>query len=380
MSAEMVRRRKHKHEIEGFVLRRDVIATAGKAVADLDLEYSFPLGQRSHGGRACIRRDDLLDVGEPASEQARHPALTTAEFEHALGRAEDLAVPLELFEHDPRLGHLVREGIQRTRSWRLRLRGRPEVDLQTFPTFLFDGHGPPKPWRWCTSSSMGEECADHRFTRFPTTWRNHLRKERPLMVLAPMLRKVLRAAPFAAAQRLVPEHTMNHVRRKLFPMTAREATRVLAGLVAAGAPFVLAGGWGVDALVSELKRKHSDLDIITTPSDLPMLAPALADLGYARTPEVCEGGWWAPETTTFRSVSGGRIEVLVLTTEHLELLAQRAEQMLGHSVDRAPVRGRVGDTEVACLSAELQLAAHDGFAMNRAQRGDFYVIEALVRG
>lgn len=199
------------------------------------------------------------------------------------------------------------------------------------------------------------------------------------MVLAPMLRKVLRAAPFAAAQRLVPEHTMNHVRRTLFPMTAREATRVLAGLVAAGAPFVLAGGWGVDALASELKRKHSDLDIITAPSDLPMLAPALADLGYAWTPEVCEGGWWAPETTTFRSVSGGRIEVLVLTTKHLELLAQRAEQMLGHSVDSAPVRGRVGDTDVPCLSAELQLAAHDGFAMNRAQRGDFHVIEALVR-
>ena len=200
------------------------------------------------------------------------------------------------------------------------------------------------------------------------------------MRAAATLRKVLRATPFAVAQRFVPQDTLDLLHRRLFPMSQREATRVLAGLVAAGAPFVLAGGWGVDALVSELKRKHSDLDIITAPSDLPMLAPALADLGYARTPEVCEGGWWAPETTTFRSVSGGRIEVLVLTTEHLELLAQRAEQMMGHSVDRAPVRGRVGDTEVPCLSAELQLAAHDGFAMNRAQRGDCYVIEALVRG
>jgi len=193
------------------------------------------------------------------------------------------------------------------------------------------------------------------------------------------LRRFFRIGPSAVAQRLVPEDIVDLFRRKLFPMTTRETRRVLTGLLASRVPFVLAGGWGVDALVTELKRRHSDIDIIATPDELPALVPALAGLGYARSPEICAGGWWAPEKVIFCSAIGYRIEVLVLTTERLDSLARRAEHLLGREVPRTPVRGQVAGLAVSCLSAELQLAAHDGFEMTHDQRQDFRLIENLAR-
>ncbi len=198
------------------------------------------------------------------------------------------------------------------------------------------------------------------------------------MNVALRLRKVLRTTPFAVAQRLVSEDTADLIRRKLFPMSQREARRVLAALGAARAPMVLAGGWGVDALVAG-RRRHSDLDVIAEPDDLPLLAAALGELGYEAAAERCEGGWWAPEKVVFRSPGGGRIEVLLLTDAQWERLVRRADAMLGRTVDPAPVLGDIGGLAVPCLSAPLQLAAYDGYEMNHDQRATRRVLEHLAR-
>lgn len=199
------------------------------------------------------------------------------------------------------------------------------------------------------------------------------------MAVATTLRKMLHAGPLVAVQRVIPEDAVNLMRCKLFPMHEREVTRVLEGLLDEGVQFVLAGGWGVDALIPELRRRHSDLDIIVVPVDLPAFARTIAAAGYEQTPEVLTGGWWAPDMTVYRNASRGRIEVLLLTPQQLQRLAARAEALLGRAVDRAPARGWVAGVEVPCLSAELQLAAHEGFEMNRDQREDLRAIEALAR-
>ena len=192
-------------------------------------------------------------------------------------------------------------------------------------------------------------------------------------------RALLRVGPFSAAQRFLPEAALSLIHRKLFPMPKHEATRVLRGLMLGGVPFVLAGGWGVDALVPGRDRRHADLDVIVAPDALPLLISALGELGYTRTENFAEGGWWAPVFTVFRSADSGRIEALLLTAEQLDRLARRAAELLAHSVDGAPVMGVVGGVEVACLSPALQLAAHDGFAMNYVQRKDFRRIDVLAR-
>lgn len=193
------------------------------------------------------------------------------------------------------------------------------------------------------------------------------------------LRRLLRAPPLVAVRSLLPEFVVEFIRRKLFSMPTDEAARVVSGLFDDRVPFVLAGGWGVDALMGEFKRQHSDLDVIVAPGAMGALVSTLVALGYVLTEESVEGGWWAPDTSVFRNGRGRRIEALVLTAEQLAALVRRAETMLGHSVDVTSVTGRVGGVEVPCLSPALQLAAHDGFELNHHQRRDFRLLDALER-
>jgi lincosamide nucleotidyltransferase A/C/D/E len=193
------------------------------------------------------------------------------------------------------------------------------------------------------------------------------------------LRRLLRAPPVVAVRSVLPESVVEFIRRKLFSMPKDEAARVVSGLFDDRVPFVLAGGWGVDALTGEFKRQHSDLDVIVAPGALGALVSTLVVLGYVLTEESVEGGWWAPDTSVFRNGRGRRIEALLLTAEQLAPLARRAEAMLGHRVDVTPVTGSVGGVEVSCLSPALQLAAHDGFELNHHQQRDFRLLDALAR-
>ncbi len=216
------------------------------------------------------------------------------------------------------------------------------------------------------------------------------------MTLRSALRRILVSTPFTTAERLIPDNAVESVRRALFPMTQDEVRRVLAGLIAAQVPFVLAGGWGVDALATgqggrkggrkggrewgrRRGRRHLDVDVIAAPEVLATMLAALADLGYRQPAEDWDGGWWAPHKLVLVSDGGGRIDVLILAADQWEPLLRRAVELLGHDVDRAPVPGHVGGLTVPCLPAALQLATHDGFEMNRHQRADRRVLAELTR-
>ena len=80
------------------------------------------------------------------------------------------------------------------------------------------------------------------------------------------LRRLLRAPPVVAVRSVLPESVVEFIRRKLFSMPKDEAARVVSGLFDDRVPFVLAGGWGVDALTGEFKRVSTR---ISTSSWLP---------------------------------------------------------------------------------------------------------------
>jgi lincosamide nucleotidyltransferase A/C/D/E len=63
---------------------------------------------------------------------------------------------------------------------------------------------------------------------------------------------------------------------------ARDVLAVLDLLARAGVEAWVDGGWGVDALVGERTRPHSDLDLVVPLPALDAVLAALAAAGYAR--------------------------------------------------------------------------------------------------
>ena len=171
-------------------------------------------------------------------------------------------------------------------------------------------------------------------------------------------------------ERVVSENAVTAVRRRLYPMKITTVTRVLTALTESDVPFVVAGGWGVDALAGAATRRHSDLDLIVAPAALTALTQSLSSAGFTCHGAPVRGGWWAPELTTFSDAGRNRIEVLALTDDNWTTLTAKATELLGRAPTHTRVRARLGDTEADCLSAPLQLAAHSGFAMNSKQRND----------
>lgn len=65
-------------------------------------------------------------------------------------------------------------------------------------------------------------------------------------------------------------------------MSAESATAILAALDAGGANVCVGGGWGVDALLGEQTREHSDLDLWLEAPVIEPLFTTLAELGIDR--------------------------------------------------------------------------------------------------
>ncbi len=63
-------------------------------------------------------------------------------------------------------------------------------------------------------------------------------------------------------------------------MTGAEVARIVAYLESAGVRIWLDGGWGVDALVGQETRPHSDLDAVVELDKTDSIIAALAPLGF----------------------------------------------------------------------------------------------------
>jgi RimJ/RimL family protein N-acetyltransferase len=153
-------------------------------------------------------------------------------------------------------------------------------------------------------------------------------------------------------------------------MGAGEVLRVLRTAAGQGAPVWVAGGWGIDALLGEQTRQHTDLDLAFRADDEPKLLDALSQLGY-------------------RVVLDYRPARLALADDH------------GHEIDLHPVRfdadgsgvqaGFDGDVfryppdaftvgsirrQQACLTAEQQLRFHRGYEPRDHDRQDVARLQA----
>jgi lincosamide nucleotidyltransferase A/C/D/E len=63
-------------------------------------------------------------------------------------------------------------------------------------------------------------------------------------------------------------------------LSAAHVLDVASVLTKAGATAWADGGWGIDALLGEVTREHSDLDLVVFLPDLPAIRARLDEAGY----------------------------------------------------------------------------------------------------
>ncbi|MFI8867917.1 MULTISPECIES: nucleotidyltransferase domain-containing protein [unclassified Streptomyces] len=140
-------------------------------------------------------------------------------------------------------------------------------------------------------------------------------------------------------------------------MSRNDVLSVLTLLREAGADVVLAGGWGVDALLGEETRPHRDLDLLHRREQEPAVVAALESAGYTETLDR------RPARFVLSHPAGPEIDL-----HPLEFDADGSA--VQSSFDPAEpfrypaacfVTGTIGTATVRCISAEQQALFHQGY-------------------
>jgi lincosamide nucleotidyltransferase A/C/D/E len=151
-------------------------------------------------------------------------------------------------------------------------------------------------------------------------------------------------------------------------MSARDVVTLWERLDAHGVDACVGGGWGVDALLGEQTREHSDLDVWAPAAHLERLFVAFAEVGVDRI-----FPWPGDRPWNFVLHDGVRLRV------DLHLYEPLADGSLhyGSVVDGGPFpaealagRGSVAGVAVRCESAEWAVRWHTGYPARVVDRHD----------
>lgn len=143
-------------------------------------------------------------------------------------------------------------------------------------------------------------------------------------------------------------------------MSADDVLEVLERLNAAGVRCWLDGGWGVDALVWEQTRDHSDLDLVVPLDEVDAVIAAVAPLGFKVLLDQRPARLLLRDGNTDRRID---LHPVVFDGK-----GNGRQIGAGPNGGDAPYpaagfagNGRVGGREVACLTPELLLMHHTGY-------------------
>lgn len=149
-------------------------------------------------------------------------------------------------------------------------------------------------------------------------------------------------------------------------MSASDVLSVLAVAREAGADVVIAGGWGVDALLGEETRGHRDLDLLHRREQEDALVAALTAAGYAQTLDR------RPVRFVLSHPSGREIDLHPLRFAPDGSATQSSpdpEEPFRYPAE-CFVSGTIGGTRVRCISAEQQAGFHQGYDPGEADLHD----------
>jgi len=137
-------------------------------------------------------------------------------------------------------------------------------------------------------------------------------------------------------------------------MDADSVLEVLRALEAASVRVWLDGGWGVDALLEEETRSHSDLDLVLDVDDVRTSRATLSALGFSPKP----GG---SETNFVLADEHGReidIHAVTFDDRGYGSFALPDGRHWPFPPAAFAAAGRVGPQRVRCLSADAQVQCH----------------------
>ena len=195
-----------------------------------------------------------------------------------------------------------------------------------------------------------------------------------LNVVTVVKRRLLR--PYAG--RLLASPLTSGLRIRAATMRPKGVLEVLGRLDAVGVPTWLLGGWGVDALVGHQTRRHADLDLLLDCPDERRAVAELAALGYRRVTSEDVGAPLTPRRVAVYDALGRSVDLHPVDLRRW-LATVAAERLPGvdDPARAAFADGHIGGRPVRCLSAALQVAAHDGYDPRDADRQDLHRLQAL---
>lgn len=123
---------------------------------------------------------------------------------------------------------------------------------------------------------------------------------------------------------------------------------------AANIRIVIDGGWGVDALLQEQTRPHSDLDVILDVNDSLELKRLCLRNGYSELPDGTSSNY------LLKDASGGRIDVHAITFDDRGFGVFQFPDGRRWPFPRSAFQGEgsIADRTVICLSPDAQVQCH----------------------
>ena len=175
-----------------------------------------------------------------------------------------------------------------------------------------------------------------------------------------LLRLAGRLVAATPARRLLAGDLARRIRlRAGRQVDAATARAVIDALEAAGIPYRLIGGWGVDALLGHQTRPHVDLDVVvdgSLPDLLVRVDVALATVGLRPIGEETS----IPPLPT----------VWVYAGDHGATVDVLPADLSAPPFDAAGVTGEIAGRPVECVSAGVQRRLRAGYKQRRTDRDD----------
>jgi lincosamide nucleotidyltransferase A/C/D/E len=173
--------------------------------------------------------------------------------------------------------------------------------------------------------------------------------------------------------------------------TTEAVIELYSGLRAEGVRVWVDGGWGIDALLGRQTRPHKDFDAIAAFEDLPALTHFLGGRGFALK-LIWEENRWAPSSELLALIGRERPAVEAATAFVLEDGSGREldfhivrfdehghwvpawDSDLNFPPEAFGGVGTIGSTRVRCLSAEMQMRTHTGYALKESDIHDLRLL------
>ncbi len=169
-------------------------------------------------------------------------------------------------------------------------------------------------------------------------------------------------------------------------MTEASAGELCRLLNLAGIRYWVVGGWGVDALLGRCTRSHKDLDVLVGVQHHEHAWQLLHGRGYRLAYRWEENidvpGSFAdaavqPTAYVLADQSDRQVDVHVLDDRVADIvpLWSTDRLLIPGALDAS---GTIDRVPVLCMSARMQLVAHEGYELPSAQEADVAILEQLV--